>query len=193
MVKISVVPVCNPCDIASNFTLSLLVPACISTWHLPLNKLRCQLPSIYLSGSWLLGSPLPTPIIFASPFTLNVMRLSASGTSRPCLSITLILITEPSLPNSFRPEIIRINRFVPPVYLTDFQIFNQKILPRTGNSPLEYDISVTKKITLTHKQSTFSFGFAALNYTASENNQYAYKLEGLDKTWNYVGNERKAS
>ena len=32
-----------------------------------------------------------------------------------------------------------------------------------------------------------------MNYTALENNQYAYKLERWDKDWNYVGNERKAS
>ncbi len=95
--------------------------------------------------------------------------------------------------NSFYPENIRTNAFVPPVYITDFQIFNKKILPGEPDSPLEDDISLTKKIKLSYKQSTFSLGFAALNYTALENNQYAYKLEGWDKDWNYAGNERKAS
>ena len=32
-----------------------------------------------------------------------------------------------------------------------------------------------------------------MNYAASENNQYAYKLEGFEENWNYVGRERKAS
>ncbi|MEO6454231.1 MAG: two-component regulator propeller domain-containing protein, partial [Ginsengibacter sp.] len=95
--------------------------------------------------------------------------------------------------NRFYPENIKINRFKPPVYLTDFQIFNQKILPGTKGSPLQNDISESNKIILSYKQATFSFGFAALNYTASENNRYAYKLKGLNKDWNYVGNERKAS
>ena len=95
--------------------------------------------------------------------------------------------------NSFYPENIKVNKFIPPVYITDFQIFNQKIIPGEKKSPLRNDISATKSITLSHNQSSFSFGFAALNYSASQNNQYAYWLESLDKGWNYVGNERKAS
>ncbi len=95
--------------------------------------------------------------------------------------------------SSFYPEDININKFNPPVYITDFQIFNQKINAGEKGSPLKNDISVTKSITLTYKQSTFSFGFAALNFTASQNNQYAYRLENLDKDWNYVSTERKAS
>ena len=95
--------------------------------------------------------------------------------------------------NAFYPENIKINTFIPPVYITDFQIFNRKIIAGTNDSPLDSDISLTRKIKLSYRQSTFSFGFAALNYTASENNQYAYKLESWDKDWNFVGNERKAS
>jgi ligand-binding sensor domain-containing protein/signal transduction histidine kinase/DNA-binding response OmpR family regulator len=95
--------------------------------------------------------------------------------------------------NSFYPDDIRINTFIPPVFLTDFQVFNQKIIPGIKGSPLDNDISFTDAITLTYKQSTFSFGFAALNYAASENNQYAYKLEAWDKDWNYAGNEHKIS
>ena len=95
--------------------------------------------------------------------------------------------------NSFYPKNILANTFVPPVYITDFQVFNKKIIPGENNSPLQNDISFTDKIELSYKQSTFSFGFSGLNYTASENNQFAYKLEGWDKDWNYTGNERKAT
>jgi ligand-binding sensor domain-containing protein/signal transduction histidine kinase/DNA-binding response OmpR family regulator len=95
--------------------------------------------------------------------------------------------------NAFYPENINTNAFVPPVYITDFQLFNKKITANEKGSPLQTDISLASKITLSYKQSSFSFGFAALNYTTLENNQYAYKLEGWDKDWNYVGNERKAS
>lgn len=95
--------------------------------------------------------------------------------------------------NTFYPENIRTNTFIPPVYMTDFQIFNKPIIAGEKDSPLKSDISFTDKIKLSYKQSTFSFGFAALNYTALENNQYAYKLEGWDNDWIYAGNERKAS
>ncbi|WP_243732395.1 hybrid sensor histidine kinase/response regulator transcription factor [Pedobacter metabolipauper] len=94
--------------------------------------------------------------------------------------------------NSFFPNDIKINRFIPPVYLTEFQIFNNKIVPGTKDSPLDQDISFTKKIELSHTQSTFSFSFAGLNYTAPENNKYIYKLEGFDKDWSYAGSAKKA-
>ncbi|MEO8404964.1 MAG: two-component regulator propeller domain-containing protein, partial [Chitinophagaceae bacterium] len=95
--------------------------------------------------------------------------------------------------NAFYPENIKTNTFIPPVYITDFQIFNKKIIAGEKDSPLETDISLTKNLKLSYKQSTFSFGFSALNYTAQENNQYAYKLEGWDKDWIYIGNDKKAS
>jgi signal transduction histidine kinase/ligand-binding sensor domain-containing protein/DNA-binding response OmpR family regulator len=95
--------------------------------------------------------------------------------------------------NCFYPDDIKTNSFIPPVYITDFQLFNKKIQAGEKKSPLKLDITLTKKIDLSYKQSTFSLGFAALNYTASENNQYAYMLEGWDKDWIYAGSERKAS
>lgn len=94
--------------------------------------------------------------------------------------------------NSFYPKNIITNSFIPPVYLTEFQIFNKKVTPFEYNSPLKTDINIAKEIVLKHNQSTFSLSFAALNYAASSNNSYAYKLEGFDKQWNYIGHDRKA-
>ena len=95
--------------------------------------------------------------------------------------------------NSFYPGNIKTNKFIPPVYITGFQVFNKKMLPGDEHSPLQSDISETKEIKLSYRQATFSFNYAALNYTVPENNQYAYKMEGLDKDWNYVGKETKAN
>ncbi|MFL5809471.1 MAG: two-component regulator propeller domain-containing protein [Flavisolibacter sp.] len=95
--------------------------------------------------------------------------------------------------NSFYPQTISSNKSVPPVYITDFQIFNKKIDPGVAGSPLDHDISMTREIHLSYDQSTVSFNFAALNYTSSENNQYAYKLEHFNDEWTYAGNERKAT
>ena len=50
--------------------------------------------------------------------------------------------------NAFYPENIKINTFIPPVYITDFQIFQKRILAGENDSPLENDISVTKEINL---------------------------------------------
>lgn len=95
--------------------------------------------------------------------------------------------------NVFYPKDIKVNNFVPPVYITGFEIFNREMLPGKPGSPLNADISLTQSITLNHKQTAFSFNFAALNYVIASNNRYAYKLENFDKDWINAGNERKAS
>ncbi|MGZ3757870.1 MAG: two-component regulator propeller domain-containing protein [Mucilaginibacter sp.] len=95
--------------------------------------------------------------------------------------------------NTFYPDKIQVNKFIPPVYITNFQIFNKTISPTDKNAPLTTEISLTKQITLSYRQSSLEFEYAALNYTTSSNNQYAYKLEGFDTSWNYVGNARKAA
>ncbi len=93
----------------------------------------------------------------------------------------------------FDPDRVKDNKFIPPVIVTHFQVFNKEIVPGLKDSPLKIDISETKRITLTYKESVFSFNFTALNFRASDKNQYAYKLEGFDKDWNFVGNIRSAS
>ena len=95
--------------------------------------------------------------------------------------------------NAFYPDSIRDNDFIPPVYITDFQIFNKSIFVGDKNGPLKQHINETTEITLSYKQSVFTIGFSALNFTLPGKNQYAYKLEGFDKEWNYVGNKRTAT
>ncbi|WP_295769002.1 two-component regulator propeller domain-containing protein [uncultured Mucilaginibacter sp.] len=90
------------------------------------------------------------------------------------------------------PARIKHNKEVAPVYFTDFQIFNKSIVPGV-NSPLKVGIGSASNITLKHRQNMFSITFVALNYTHSERNSYAYKLEGFDRKWNYVGSQRKAT
>jgi signal transduction histidine kinase/CheY-like chemotaxis protein/ligand-binding sensor domain-containing protein len=96
--------------------------------------------------------------------------------------------------NTFYPDRIRDNTFIPPVYITDFHVFNKAVVPGTAkNSLLKEHPSEVKEITLSYKESVFTFEFAALNFTLPEKNQYAYKLENFDKEWNYVGNKRTAT
>jgi signal transduction histidine kinase len=45
-------------------------------------------------------------------------------------------------------------------------------------------------VTFRWPDNSFEFGFAALNYTQSENNQHAYMLEGFDRDWNTIGTRR---
>ncbi|HWB91462.1 MAG TPA: two-component regulator propeller domain-containing protein [Puia sp.] len=95
--------------------------------------------------------------------------------------------------NCFYPASIRANPYIPPVYITGFQLSNRQVIPGAAGSPLATDISLTSLIRLSYRQATFSLNFSALNYATPENNQYAYKLEGLDTAWNYVGKENKVT
>lgn len=95
--------------------------------------------------------------------------------------------------NCFYPDKIRGNRFVPAVFVTDFQVSNKSVNPHDEDSPLEKEISFTDEIHLRYDQATFSFSFSALNYVVSENNQYAYRLDGLEDAWITAGTERKAN
>jgi two-component system sensor histidine kinase ChiS len=93
--------------------------------------------------------------------------------------------------NAFFPAQVKDNTYIPPVVMTDFEIFNKSVTIGK-NSPLQQHISETTAITLSYKQTFFSFQFAALNFILPNKNQYAYKLEDFDNDWNYIGNRRNA-
>jgi ligand-binding sensor domain-containing protein/serine phosphatase RsbU (regulator of sigma subunit) len=91
--------------------------------------------------------------------------------------------------NVFHPSHLENNTYVPPVYLTDFLLFNKSV-SIGGDSPLEQHISETTDLTLSHLDSVFTFEFAALNFIHPEKNQYRYKLEGFDQDWTTVDSSR---
>ncbi len=84
--------------------------------------------------------------------------------------------------NRFHPDSIQTNAHVPPVLITDFQIFNKKVAIEK-HSVLQQQIHLTDAITLTHQQSVFSLEFSALDYINPDQNQYQYKLENFDSDW----------
>ncbi|MBC7722482.1 MAG: response regulator [Pedobacter sp.] len=94
--------------------------------------------------------------------------------------------------NIFTPESIKTNKYLYPLYITDFQVFNKSITPENAPNALKEDVSVAKTITLNYNQSVFSIEYAALNYVSTKT-EYAYLLDGFDKNWNYVGHQRKAT
>jgi len=70
--------------------------------------------------------------------------------------------------------------------LTAFRIYDQ---------PLESveAVSGLKQINLKYSENFFSFDMSSFNYNVSEDVQYAYKLVGFDKDWQYIGKSRKGS
>jgi signal transduction histidine kinase/DNA-binding response OmpR family regulator len=79
------------------------------------------------------------------------------------------------------------------VSFTNFQLFNKDVALSEAGSPLAKQINYTARLVLTHDQSVMSFEFAALNFSTPEKLSYAYKMEGFDPDWNYVGDQRKAT
>ncbi len=84
---------------------------------------------------------------------------------------------------SFYPDQMEDNPHVPPVVLTS--LHQNGVEVKAGQAPEDL-----KEVTLRWPVNSFEFGFAALNYTLPEKNQHAYKLEGFDRNWNYIGNRR---
>jgi signal transduction histidine kinase/ligand-binding sensor domain-containing protein/DNA-binding response OmpR family regulator len=78
------------------------------------------------------------------------------------------------------PDNISNNKFVPPVVVTSFRKF-EKPYPAGNEINLPFD------------ENYISFEFAALSYNHPEKNQYAYKMEGIDKDWIYPDKRRYAS
>ena len=88
--------------------------------------------------------------------------------------------------NMFHPDSIKDNPHIPPVVITSFKVFDKPFFPSRS-------VSTVREIHLTYDQDFFSFEFVALDYTAPQRNQYAYKLEGLDRNWVEAGTRRYAA
>lgn len=87
----------------------------------------------------------------------------------------------------------KINLTKPPVYIVELRLLNRTATPGDQFNILSKSIELTKEITIPNDINYYSFEFAALNYSQSDRNQYAYKLDGFDNDWNQIGTKRSAS
>ena len=93
----------------------------------------------------------------------------------------------------FHPEQIVDNPYTPPVVITQLHLFNRRVFPNDDTGILKTDISGTKSITLSSKQSMFSLDFVVSNYISGNHNTFAYMLQGFDKEWYYSNSLRTVS
>ncbi len=93
---------------------------------------------------------------------------------------------------AFFPWEIQSNPHVPPVVLTDLQLSYESVRHGTEGAPLTYSITETREVRLSHDQNNIAFEFSALDFSLPRKNRYRYMLEGFDKNWIEVGNERRA-
>jgi signal transduction histidine kinase/ligand-binding sensor domain-containing protein/CheY-like chemotaxis protein len=94
--------------------------------------------------------------------------------------------------NIINPSHLPRNKYIPQVVLSDFQLYNKTVKPGP-NSVLKNNINQTNQIKLSHSESVFTIEYTALSYTLPELTQYAYRLVGFEKDWNFVGKENKAT
>ncbi|MCB0561082.1 MAG: response regulator [Lewinellaceae bacterium] len=91
----------------------------------------------------------------------------------------------------FTPEKVVDNPIAPKAVLTDFKLFNERVLAGE-DSPLKENIEVASEIRLAYDQHSFSFVFTGLEFTNPSENQYRYQLVGIDKSWVFSGTHREA-
>jgi signal transduction histidine kinase/ligand-binding sensor domain-containing protein/AraC-like DNA-binding protein len=80
----------------------------------------------------------------------------------------------------FHPEKIKDNPFIPPVVITELKVLNESC-------------NFQDVVELSFDRNYISFEFAALSYISPEKNQYAYKMENVDRDWVYPGSRRYAA
>ncbi len=94
------------------------------------------------------------------------------------------------------PELVQNNKYPPPVVITEIQLYNKSILSRVKrNKNIDTSRLVNDygSIELNHNENVISFEFSALDYINPANNKYAYIMEGIDTSWNFVGTRRFAN
>lgn len=87
---------------------------------------------------------------------------------------------------SFYPNQIKENKTTLPIVFTGLKLFNKPVGINNEDGLLKQNISTLKSISFKSDQNVFSVDFTVLNFIKSNKSQYAYKLNGFEKNWNYV-------
>ena len=77
--------------------------------------------------------------------------------------------------------------FIPPISLVRFEVLGKERSLERGED------GVFREYTLAASDSLIAFQFSALDYSAPDRNQYAYKLEGFDSDWIQAGSRNYVS
>jgi len=82
--------------------------------------------------------------------------------------------------NSFYPDSLKFNTFAPPIVFTNIEIISDE-------GKRYFDGSCISEIVITPNDYAFTIEFAALEFTAPQENRYAYKIEGVNEEWIETG------
>ncbi len=87
----------------------------------------------------------------------------------------------------FKPEEIEYGKRVPEIVITDFRSESASF-PEKKQRNFSKFVMEDSRLEFPHNQHTFYIEFTVLDYTNPSQNQYAYKLEGIDKEWRFLNN-----
>ncbi len=86
----------------------------------------------------------------------------------------------------FRPGDVALNDSPEGIVVNSLKLFNRKVELTDSTGIFKREISMEKELVFRHDQNIFTLDFVHLSYFKSDQNQYAYKLEGFEQDWNYV-------
>ena len=85
--------------------------------------------------------------------------------------------------NCFRPSQLRSSLRKPQVILTGLSLFNKAVDMQTEDSPLEKSITFSDCLEINQRHNNITFHFSSSSHNEPNKNQYEYKLEPFDKSW----------
>lgn len=88
---------------------------------------------------------------------------------------------------SFNPSQFHEDVFTPPIYITEINLPDNK---ENRHGLTSVSCRNTKTLKLPYNASTFTLSYMALSYTSPDAIRYAYKLEGVDKDWIYMNQNK---
>ena len=86
--------------------------------------------------------------------------------------------------NGFDPADLEFNDTAPSVVLTSLSVLNRPV-------PTDQPYEQLDRLDLGYQDDVVTFGIAALDFAAPDNNRYAYRLEGFDDQWVEAGSEHR--
>jgi signal transduction histidine kinase/ligand-binding sensor domain-containing protein/DNA-binding response OmpR family regulator len=94
--------------------------------------------------------------------------------------------------NYFYPERVNDNLNPPEIAITGFEIDGDEVTFQESEGILDAPLPSVQNIEVSHNDEVLAFQFAAMDFSAPEKNQYAYKLDGLSENWVESGNYASA-
>lgn len=83
----------------------------------------------------------------------------------------------------FNPLQVQSVQRIPTVTFTELQLNGISVASDEPGSPLECSLAYAGDIRLRHNQNSFGINFSTLDYSATIQPKFSYKLEGYDKEW----------